>query len=140
MLTNKQVKGVTIMKKMFVLGFVAALNAGAAMASDGYYETSVSDCGHVHMMRELNRAAADTNAVVTVVKCNKASVQAQRMAPVPAQRKHYAPCAECAQPIEQVVNREYFVRETVQTYQPVTVYVPGESYNRVRPVCGNVGC
>jgi len=49
----------------------------------------------------------------------------------------------CGQPFERVVNREYFVRETVQQYRPVVHYEPAGTYTTMRavetPKCNKCG-
>ena len=49
----------------------------------------------------------------------------------------------CGTPFEKVVNRDYFVRETIQVYQPVVTYVPAETYTTMRavesPKCNKCG-
>lgn len=53
-----------------------------------------------------------------------------------------APCGKCTKcatktcgaPYERVVRRQYFVRETVQTYKPVIYYEPAGTYTTMRAV------
>ena len=114
-----------------VLGCLVAI---AGNANADYYETRNANCDMSAMRAALDRATADGRAVITVVRCDDAAAR-----PVPRVRR--APrvvSSDCG--FNRVINREYFVRETVQSYRPVMTYVPYETYTRVRPVCDEFGC
>lgn len=119
------------MKKFALLSLIAALVSNAAVA-DVYRET-VRSCDEYEMRAALDRASAEKRAVITIVECDKVRTVAK---PV---QKTVKPCGcGCNKP-ESVVKREYFVRETVQQYEPVVMFVPTTTYTRVKPVCNN-GC
>lgn len=69
-------------------------------------------------------------------------VRTERVARPIAKPAHKAPCGKCNKcatktcgtPYERVVNREYFVRETVQTYKPVIHYEPAGTYTTMRAI------
>lgn len=116
------------MKKLIVFG-LAATFAGAALASDGGvygdYSTEMRTTAEDFVRVER----VEKPAVKTVAKptCNKCKCGAR----------------VCGEPFERVVNREYFVRETVQQYKPVVHYVPAGSYTTMRavetPKCNKCG-
>lgn len=136
-------KGIT-MKKSVLLSLVAASFAGTAFASD-YYQIRTTDCRMESMQRVLDQATAERRAVITVVQCDKSTANENDVV-VRTVQSYDAPvvrgddCAACARPVERVVNRQYFVRETVQQYRPVIKYVPDGAYTRVRAVCGDFDC
>lgn len=107
------------MKKLIVFGLAATL-AGAAVASDGgvYGEPAMRTTAEdfVRVERTAVRPIAKPAPVAPCGKCTK--------------------CANkvCGTPYEKVVNREYFVRETVQTYRPVIHYEPAGTYTTMRAV------
>ncbi len=123
------------------------MTVAPAFAGGGYYQKNIGDCNPAAIRAELDRATIEGRAVTTVVTCNPGANIPQH---VTSQRYEYAApryavavpaCIDCARPVERVVNREYFVRETVQTYQPVVTYVPSGTYTTTRSVCGNdFGC
>lgn len=126
------------MKKIVLLSLVAALFAGTATAD--VYRESVNDCDEAEMRAALDRASASNRAVITIVECDNGVVRTIEK-PAPRVAKTYsAPstCCGCEQK-EEVVKREYFVRETVQQYKPVVQYVPSGTYTRVKPTCTS-GC
>lgn len=137
-------KGVD-MKKAMLLSLFVAMFSGSAIASD-YYEVSTHDCRHASMRAALDRATADRRAVVTVVKCEKSSLRgneitARATAESSAPKITHCGCGHrYGRPVEEVVSRQYFVRETVQKYRPVVKYVPDGTYTRTRPVCGDIDC
>ena len=119
------------MKKIFALSIMGALLATAANAD--YVELHTTNCDMNAMRAELNRAVADKRAVITKVVCEETIDE-----PV----VFVEPVAEesCGEPFEVVVDREYFVRETVQQYKPVVHYEPAGTYTTTRAVCDKTGC
>ena len=103
------------MKKLIVFGLVATL-AGAAYASDGgvYGETQMKTTAEDFV--RVERVARPMPVKPACTKCNKCATKV------------------CGEPYARVVNREYFVRETVQTYKPVIHYVPADTYTTMRAV------
>ena len=132
-------KKVFKMKKFVLLSFIAALFAGVANA-DVYRETVDGGCDEAEMRAALDRASAEKRAVITIVECDNGVVRTiEKPAPRAAKPASCtAACCGCEQK-EEVVKREYFVRETVQQYKPVVQYVPSGTYTRVKPTC-NHGC
>ena len=128
------------MKKFVLVSLIAALASGSVMAD--YYKTSVANCDNAHMRTVLDEAAAENRTVITVVECDMSNetqtvtqTNSYDTTPVYAyETRVYQPA-----PVEAVVQREYFVRETVQQYKPVIRYVPAGTYTRVRRTC-NRGC
>ena len=133
------------MKKFVLLSLLAATFSGVAVAD--VYRESIDDCDPAEMRAALDRATRNNRAVITVVECDNGIVRTTVKSAV---QPIYQPtvvesakcdncgCIDCA-PREEVVNREYFVRETVQQYKPVVKYVPSGTYTRVRPTCKQ-GC
>ena len=119
------------MKKILALSIVGIMASVAANAD--YYETRTGNCDMNSMRAELNRAVADHRAVITKIVCEESTAE-----PVVITE----PVVEesCGEPFERVVNREYFVRETVQQYKPVVHYEPAGTYTTMRTVCGDTGC
>ena len=105
-----------------VIGILASVSANAKVV-----ELHTSNCDIDAMRAELNSAVASHHAVITKIVCDE---------PVPEP----APEATCGEVYEEVVAREYFVRETVQMYRPVVHYIPGETYTTMRAVCDGVEC
>ena len=128
---NKKVKP---MKKIVMFSLIAGLFSNVAL-SDAYIE-KVNNCDESEMRAALDRAAADKRAVITVVECDNGIVRTIKQ-PAPTSTYNTCGCG-CAEK-SAVVKREYFVRETVQTYKPVVQYVPADTYTRVKPVCDK-GC
>ena len=126
------------MKKIVLLSLVAALFANGANA-DVYRET-VGGCDEMEMRAALDRASAEKRAVITIVECDNGIVRTIEK-PAPRAVKTFATPSTCCgcDKKEEVVKREYFVRETVQQYEPVVQYVPTTTYTRVKPAC-NHGC
>ena len=106
-------------------------------ASADVYRESLNTCDEHEMRAALDRATQNKRAVITIVECDNGVVRTTtKNQPV---LKSYEPsCCGCEEK-QEVVKREYFVRETVQTYKPVVKYVPAGTYTRVKPVC-NHGC
>jgi hypothetical protein len=129
-------KGV-IMKKMIVFAFVLSLFSTVAVAD--IYHTSLNTCNEHEMRAALDRATMDKRAVITIVECDNGVVRTVSK-PEPKFAKPVVNTCGCGCGEKQeVVKREYFVRETVQTYKPVVKYVPSGTYTRVKPAC-NHGC
>ena len=121
------------MKKIIILAL--ALFSSVAVAD--VYRESLNTCDEHEMRAALDRATLNKRAVITIVECDNGVVRTTtKKQPVV---KSYEPsCCGCEEK-QEVVKREYFVRETVQTYKPVVKYVPSGTYTRVKPVC-NHGC
>ena len=128
------------MKKFVLLSLFAALFSNVAMADA--YRTTVSNCDDESMRAALDRATAENRAVITVVECEdenvvKTATQTRTQTWDNGYYDAYAvssceTCGCCNPPMEAVVKRDYFVRETVQQYRPVVKYVPAGTYTRVR--------
>ena len=128
------------MKKFVLLSLVASLFSTVAMA-DMYRET-VNSCDEGEMRAALDRATRDNRAVITIVECDNGIVRTttQPRRAVARPEVNTCGCAACGCATqEEVVKREYFVRETVQQYKPVVQYVPAGTYTRVKPACTS-GC
>ena len=119
------------MKKILALSIGGIMAAVAANAD--YYETQTGNCDMNAMRAELNRAVADKRAVITKIVCEESTAE-------PVVIAEPAIDEPCGEPFERVVNREYFVRETVQQYKPVVHYEPAGTYTTMRSVCGDEGC
>ena len=116
------------MKKIIALSVIGVFSVCAARAD--YVELRTNHCDLRYMMTQLNRAVAKNHAVITNVVCEKPVKQEQ---PIVQQ-------TQCDKSVERVVNREYFVRETVQTYRPVVHYEPLDTYTTMRAVCDDTDC
>lgn len=128
------------MKKFVLFSLIASLFSTVAIA-DMYRET-VDTCDEMEMRAALDRATRDNRAVITIVECDNGVVRTiSQPKPVVAKPEvKTCGCATCGcDTKEEIVRREYFVRETVQQYKPVVQYVPAGTYTRVRPTCGH-GC
>ena len=106
------------------------------------YTVKVNNCDEESVRRALDKAASESRAIITVVECDE---ETTNVVSKTNETVFYQPSVpyvantyDCA-PKEEVVKREYFVRETVQQYKPVVVYVPSNTYTRVRKTCSN-GC
>ena len=127
--------------KKFVL-LVAILISNSAVAD--YYKTTVNSCDGEKMRAALDRATVENRAVITVVECedNDTTVETTTQTRTETWNDNYTyvpvynTCGYCGEPMEAVVRRDYFVRETVQQYRPVVRYVPAGAYTRVRRVRG----
>ena len=116
--------------KKFVL-LVAILISNVAFAD--YYKTTVNSCDGEKMRAALDRATAEHRAVITIIECDNGIV---RTIEKPAYDvKPVKTCGCGCETKQEVVKREYFVRETVQTYKPDVTYVPAGTYTRVKPAC-----
>lgn len=130
--------------KKFVFIFVA-LCSNVAFAD--YYKVTVPNCDESQMRAALDRAAAERGSVVTVVECEDSEEETTTVTTSQTYTQTWGdayeapryPCESQLKPMSAVVNREYFVRETVQQYRPVVKYVPAGTYVRVRPVCNHCG-
>ena len=121
-----------ILCSVFMLSAVAAHGSDMMLPAGGYYETRTGNCDMVAMRNALDNATAARRAVITVVRCEQTPrVVKPRPAPMPVA----ASCDTCGDVVERVVDRRYFVEETVQQYRPVVHYVPAGTYSRRRPVC-----
>ena len=116
------------MKKTLLFGAIACVICAPVYASDG----------GVYDEPQMQTTAQD------FVHMGRAARPIAKPAPKPACDK----CTKCATktcgtPYEQVVNREYFVRETVQQYRPVIYYEPAGTYTTMRavsaPKCNKCG-
>ena len=121
------------MKKILALSIVGIMASVAAYAD--YYETRTGNCDMNAMRVELNRAVADKRAVITKIVCEETTAE-----PVVVEEPELVVEESCGEPFERVINREYFVRETVQQYKPVVHYEPAGTYTTMRTVCGDTGC
>ena len=121
------------MKKIFALSIVGIM--AAATANADYVEFRTNNCDMNSMRGELNRMVADKRAVITKVICEETVAE-----PVVVAEPVIETEEPCGEPFERVVNREYFVRETVQQYKPVVHYEPAGTYTTMRAVCGDTGC
>ena len=117
------------MKKIFALSIFGIL--AATMANAEVVELHTNNCDLNSMRAELNRAVARHHAVITKIICD---AEVEVAEPVEIEEP------SCGEPFEEVVNREYFVRETVQKYEPVVRYEPDATYTTVRAVCENGDC
>ena len=127
------------MKKFVLFSLVASLFSTVAMA-DMYYE-SMNDCDPAEMRAALDRATRENRAVITIVECDSGIVRTTTQPRQMVAKTTSCPtcgCVDCGTQ-EQVVKRDYFVRETVQQYKPVVTYVPSGTYTRVKPTCTQ-GC
>lgn len=125
------------MKKLVLLSLFAAVCANVAVAD--VYRESVNTCDEHEMRAALDRATLDKRAVITIVECDNGVVRTVSK-PEPKLVKPVVDTCGCGCGEKQeVVKREYFVRETVQTYKPVVKYVPAGTYTRIKPAC-NHGC
>lgn len=126
------------MKKFILLSLVASLFSTVAMAD--MYRESVNSCDEGEMRAALDRATRNNRAVITIVECDNGIVRTTtKSAPAPRAYAYNDGCDLGCGTQEEVVKREYFVRETVQQYKPVVHYVPAGTYTRVKPTC-TTGC
>ena len=120
------------MKKIFALSMIGILASVSANAE--YVVLHTNNCDLNSMRAELNRAVAGHHAVITKIVCEETVTTPVAVVAEPVVDD------TCGEPYEEVVNREYFVRETVQQYKPVVHYEPAGTYTTVRAVCGDMGC
>jgi len=124
------------MKKFVLLSLFAALFSNVAIADA--YKTTISNCDDESMRAALDRATTENRAVITVVECEDENVvKTATQTRTQTWDDSYAydscnTCGCCNPPKEEVVKRDYFVRETIQQYRPVVRYVPSGTYTRVR--------
>ena len=119
------------MKKTILFGAIACVICAPVYASDGVvysdYNTEMKTVAedYARVERVEKPVVKTVVAKPACTKCNKCSARV------------------CGEPFERVVNREYFVRETVQQYKPVVSYVPAGSYTTMRaiesPKCNKCG-
>ena len=124
------------MKKFVLLFLIASMFSTIAVAD--VYRESLNTCDEHEMRAALDRASFEKRAVITIVECDNGIVRTIEK-PAPKALKPYNTCGCGCDKKEEVVKREYFVRETVQQYEPVVQYVPTTTYTRVKPAC-NHGC
>lgn len=119
------------MKKTILFGAIACVICAPVYASDGGvysdYDTEMKTVAedYTRVERVAQPVVAKPVVKPTCTKCNKCSGRV------------------CGEPFEKVVDREYFVRETVQQYRPVVSYVPAGTYTTTRavsaPKCNKCG-
>ena len=126
------------MKKIALMFLCVSLCGGAASAS-GYYKTQINTCDESEMRAALDRATAEKRAVITIVECDNGIVRTRTVQNDAKPSCGCNTCGKCGEMKEEVIKREYFVRETVQKYKPVVQYVPAGTYTRVKPACDK-GC
>ena len=104
------------MKKTILFAAIACVICAPVYASDGgvYAEPQMQTTAADFVRTE--RVARPMPVKPSCTKCNKCATKV------------------CGAPFERVVNRELFVRETVQQYKPVVTYVPAGTYTTVRAV------
>ena len=124
------------MKKFVLLSLFAALISNVAIAD--VYRESINTCDEQEMRAALDRATKKHRAVITIVECDNGIIRTSEKPIMPTVTVE-KPCGCGCGKHEEVVKREYFVRETVQQYEPVVTYVPTTTYTRVKPAC-NHGC
>ncbi len=123
-----------MIKKIGLISLFALLASASALASD-YYKETTNNCDEHAMRAALDKATYENRAVITVIECDNGVVKTRTL----PNEKPSCGCNACGETKEEVVKREYFVRETVQKYKPVVKYVPDGTYTRVKPTC-NHGC
>ena len=135
---REQTKRYTKMKRFVLFSLIAALFSFSANAD--VYRESVNTCDEHEMRAALDRATQDKRAVITIVECDNGVVRTTTKPTykVKSVDAYDCGCFDCDKK-EEVVKREYFVRETIQQYKPVVQYVPAGTYTRVKPAC-NKGC
>ena len=114
--------------KNFVALSICGILAVTSVKAD-VVELHTNNCDINAMRAELNRAVAEHRAVITKIVCEEPVAEQESVAD-----------ETCGEPFERVINREYFVRETVQAYRPVVHYEPAETYTTFRAVCDDFGC
>lgn len=124
------------MKKVILVSLFATLASASALASD-FYKERINTCDESEMRAALDRATYENRSVITIIECDDGIVRTRTQS-LPKAKPACDTCG-CMEPKEEVIKREYFVRETVQKYKPVVKYVPAGTYTRERPTC-NHGC
>ena len=106
------------MKKTILSVIAACVICAPVYASDGgvYGEPEMQTTAEDFV--RVERVARPMPVKPACTKCNKCATKV------------------CGAPFERVVNREYFVRETVQQYKPIVSYVPAGTYTTTRAVNG----
>ena len=132
---NKQ--KVKYMKKFVLFSLIAGLFSTVAIAD--VYQEKVNTCDEAQMRAALDKATKEKRAVITIVECDNGVVRTRTQTKPIATKKAYDTCGCGCNKKEEVVKREYFVRETIQQYKPVVQYVPAGTYTRVKPACDK-GC
>lgn len=122
------------MKKIFALSIIGILASVSANAE--YVELHTTNCDLNSMRAELNRAVASHHAVITKIVCDAPVVVEKPIVEAEVIKTDDT----CGESFERVVNREYFVRETVQQYKPVVHYEPAGTYTTMRAVCADKVC
>lgn len=125
------------MKKFVLFSLIAGLFSTVAIAD--VYQEKINTCDEAEMRAALDRATKEKRAVITIVECDNGIVRTRTQAKPVVAKKSYNTCGCGCAKKEEVVKREYFVRETVQQYEPVVQYVPTTTYTRVKPACDK-GC
>ena len=125
------------MKKILFLSLIASIFATCASAD--MYRESIDTCDEAEMRAALDRATQNKRAVITIVECDNGIVRTTTKPQPVVTKPAFDTCGCGCEEKQEVVKREYFVRETVQTYKPVVTYVPNGTYTRVKPACDN-GC
>ncbi|MBR3510571.1 MAG: hypothetical protein IKN73_00740 [Alphaproteobacteria bacterium] len=123
------------MKKFVLLSLVCGLFINIANAD--VYKEKISSCNEYEMNAALDKAVYDKHAVITIVECDNGVIRTYKQPKKAVVEQKSCGCG-CDKK-QQVVKREYFVRETIQEYKPVVTYVPAGTYTRVKPVCDK-GC
>ena len=124
------------MKKVILVSVFATLASLSAFASD-FYKERINTCDESEMRAALDRATYENRSVITIIECDDGIVRTRTQS-LPKAKPACDTCG-CMEPKEEVIKREYFVRETVQKYKPVVKYVPAGTYTRERPTCTH-GC
>ncbi len=126
------------MKKILALSIFGIMAVATAHAD--YFEFRTDNCDKNAMRAELNRAVAEKRAVITKVICEDSTVEVEPVVMAEPEIVEPVVGTACGEPFERVINREYFVRETVQQYKPVVHYEPAGTYTTTHAVCGEFGC
>lgn len=122
-----------------ICSFVFSWFFVSSVAIADIYRESINTCDKYEMRAALDKATATNRAVITIVECDNGIVRTiEKPIARPVKPACTSTCCGCDKK-EEVVKREYFVRETVQQYEPVVQYVPTTTYTRVKPAC-NHGC
>ena len=113
----------------------------SSVAIADVYREEIDTCDAAEMRAALDRATQDNRAVITIVECDNGVVRTVTKSAAPAKKavRVNNSCDLGCGDVQAVVKREYFVRETVQTYKPVVTYVPSGTDTRVKPAC-DFGC
>lgn len=124
------------MKNKLLFSFLAIMLSYPVFAS-GYHAVYTKNCDTESMRATLDRATIDGRAVITSVQCDSGATNSN-IIKSDAARNFYSDFDHIAPEIETVIDREYYVVETVQKYRPVVQYVPSGTYTQTRRiVCDN---